>query len=307
MTERGSTQIGRIVGALEVGGTHVAATAVDTGNWQLLAPIQRVSLDPAGSADALTDGMASCARAVLTAAPILQLTSWGVAMPGPFDYATGIARYTGVGKFESLDGVAVGGRLRDGLFGTAGQRDAEGAVRFGNDADAFAIGEYLAGATRGISRTAAITLGSGIGSCFLADGQPVDTGDAVPPGGEAHLIRVDGVPLEEIASRRAILSAYLAATGKQLDVKEIADRARHGQAAAVSVLDDYASTLGGALGPNFARFGVEKLVVGGSIAGAWDLFDPAFRAALPDPELAIAISADAERSGLIGAASLALT
>ncbi|SOD74032.1 glucokinase [Jatrophihabitans sp. GAS493] len=289
------------VGALEIGGTHVAATAVETSTWQLIAPVQRVSLDPAASAAELLDGMGRCARSVQATDPALTLRSWGVAMPGPFDYERGVAQFTGVGKFESLHGIDVGAALQQVLGGSR----TSVAVRFGNDADAFALGEYLAGAARGTARFAALTLGSGIGSCFLADGRPIAAGPDVPPGGEAHLIRSDGVPLEDVVSRRALRAAYRSATGVERDVKEIAERARAGDAAAALVLADYARGLGSALGPYLQRFRAESLVVGGSISGAWDLFDAAFRSTLADPALAIAISENSERSGLIGAASFA--
>ncbi len=78
-------------------------------------------------------------------------------MPGPFDYPTGVGRFAGVGKFESLAGVDVGAGLRERLTGRAER------LCFLNDADAFAIGEYRAGAARGHQRVVCLTLGTGWG------------------------------------------------------------------------------------------------------------------------------------------------
>ena len=61
----------------------------------------------------------------------------GVAMPGPFDYDTGIGRFHDVGKFDALNGVDVGAALRPRRPGLPP------AIAFVNDAAAFAIGEWI--------------------------------------------------------------------------------------------------------------------------------------------------------------------
>lgn len=102
---------------------------------------------------------------------------WGVAVPGPFDYAKGVALFAGVGKFEALYGVDVRAALLGGLW----QRP--GDVVFLNDAHAFLAGEWTGGAAHGHRRAVGITLGTGVGSAFLADGLIREDGSGVPPGG----------------------------------------------------------------------------------------------------------------------------
>jgi glucokinase len=230
-----------------------------------------------------------------------------VALPGPFDYANGIARYEHVGKFDQLQGVDLGAglaaRLGPGLK----------AITFLNDADAFGIGEVALGAA-GLSRRAVcITLGTGVGSSFLADGIPVKTGADVPPDGSCYLLEYRGRPLEDTVSRRAIRRAFAAAAGleehdaRTPDVRDIAEASRAGDAVAEAVLEDAFAAVGEATGPYLARFGAEVLIVGGSMAGSWDIVGPAIRkglaAAAPDlGRLALRKAERSEEAGLVGAA-----
>ena len=288
------------VAVLEVGGTHVSAAWVDRDGW-LVEELPRAELDPAGSTERLLAGLATAGERL--AAPTG--TAWGVAVPGPFDYARGVAHYAGVGKFEGLTGVDV----RSALYERLPERP--GSITFVNDASAFLIGEWLIGTARGATRCAAVTLGTGIGSAFLDRGRVVDSGPDVPPEAEVHLLRHDGLPLEDWVSRRALRRGYAARCGlwrDDPDVKEIAELARTGDPAASATFDAAFTVLGEVLGPWLERFGADQLVVGGSIAGAWDLIARPLRTGLSrrsDCRYAIGLAAEPIRSPLVGAAHVA--
>jgi glucokinase len=169
------------------------------------------------------------------------------------------------------------------------------------------LGEWVAGAARGDTRCAGLTLGTGVGSGWVADGRIVDSGPDVPPGGRAHRLEVDGVPLEDVMSRRAIRRAYATRTlDEQADVREIAERARGGDPVASDVLSRAVRALGAALGPYVRRFEAQVLVIGGSMAAYWDLFEPWFVTGFGDHAPKIVTAADAEHSPLYGAAWYAL-
>ena len=284
--------------ALEVGGTHVSAALIDTAGWQIVpGTLHRRGLDGQWPAATLVGEFLAAARTLALTAH----AHWGVAMPGPFDYVHGIGLFEDVGKFDSLRGVDLRAALCEGL------QPAPASVSFLNDADAFLLGEWVHGAATGYSRCAAITLGTGAGSSFLADGEIVDTGPDVPPDGRAHHLCIDGRPLEDVVSRRAIRSRYAALTGDAAaDVREIAERARAGEDAASAVIDAAMDALGVALGPWLERFGAEVVVVGGSMSASWDLFGPAFTAALRRP-VPVVVARDRENAPLLGAARYALT
>ncbi|MFJ4758888.1 ROK family protein [Streptomyces sp. NPDC088763] len=262
---------------LDVGGTHVTAALVDPSTSVTLpTTVVRRPLSSDAAADDILDAIALAASAL----PTGHTLSWGVAMPGPFDYATGVGRFTDVGKFESLRGVDVGAGLLERLDGRAAR------LRFLNDADAFAIGEYRAGAAAGHRRVVGLTLGTGVGSSFLAGGRPVHTGPSVPPSGHVHRLTVHGGPLEDTVSRRGIRARYAAlrATSQDglslLDVHDIAARAMTGDAAAAEAFRYAFDALGRALAPWIDRFEAAAVVIGGSMAQSWHLIHPALTTGL---------------------------
>ena len=213
-------------------------------------------------------------------------SDWVVAIPGPFDYGRGVGLFRDVGKFDRLYGVDVGQGL------TARIRPSPSTVRFLNDADAFGVGEYAVGAARGHDRAVCITLGTGVGSAFLDQGRPVNSGPTVPPDGSIHLVLHEGRPIEDTVSRRAIRTAYAAAAGVASadlapDVHVIAERSRHGDELARAVLTHAFVGLGAALAPLVHRFEASMVVIGGSMIGSWDIIEPAVRLGLfgtaPDP------------------------
>ncbi|MFI1226533.1 MULTISPECIES: ROK family protein [unclassified Streptomyces] len=302
------------VPVLEIGGTHVTAALVDmeTGLPVADSVVRRPVSADAGAREIL-DSFTEAAR--LVAAP--DHAHWGVAVPGPFDYAAGVGRFRGIGKFEALHGIDVGAELRERL-------PHPRAVSFLNDADAFAIGEHHSGAAARRNRSVCVTLGTGVGSSFLVDGRPVTEGSTVPPEGRAHRIVVDGLPLEEVVSRRAIRSRYVRAAGlpggaEGPDVSAIAALARGEDPHAAAAISGCFTTLGRALAPWCAVFRPDVMVVGGSMAASFDLIGPALRAGLATGAGAAGPGADAlvaamdlrtalrpEDAPLIGAAHWAL-
>lgn len=263
------------VPVLEIGGTHVTAALVDMASGLPISDsVVRRPLSADAGAGEILDSFAEAARH--TRAPAR--ARWGVAVPGPFDYAAGIGRFRGIGKFESLHGIDVGAELRARL-------PHPRSIRFLNDADAFAIGEHHGGSAARHHRSVCVTLGTGVGSSFLKDGLPVTEGPTVPPGGRAHRISVDGLPLEEAISRRAIRARYARAadldrSAEKPDVSHIADLARRDDRHAVAAIRGCFSTLGRALAPWCAAFRPDVMVVGGSMAASFDLIGPALRAGL---------------------------
>lgn len=246
---------------LEVGGTHVTAALVDAVPLAVRST-RRVPLDAQGSADSIMGELVAAARALGELPP----STWGVAIPGPFDYEAGVGRFAGVAKFDALNGVDVGAWLTRELASVE-------AVGFLNDADAFGLGEAVAGAGRGLARSVTITLGTGVGSAFVRDGACVHDGDDVPPGGYAHELEVAGKPLEETASRRAIMAGYRARGGADLDVADIAGLAIAGEAAALGAFRDAYEGLAVGLAPYLIAFEAEALIIGGSIARSWQLVE----------------------------------
>jgi glucokinase len=294
-----------LVPVLEIGGTHVTGALVDPTTMQVLGgSVVRGGFVDVDSAD----GILSTITATANSIPAVgngdrDRRNWGVAIPAPFDYSTGVAWFEGVGKFDSLRGVDLGARLRELVV------PSPATVTFVNDADAFVLGEWVGGALQDTRRCAGLTLGTGVGSGFVVDGTVVRDGRGVPPDGSVHRLLIDGRPLEETVSRRAIRGAYAAATGDaEADVDDISERARAGSPEAMGVLARAMRSLGSAVGPWLARFEPELVVIGGAMSRSWALFEPSFAQGCSDVGVAvprIVVSDSGESAGLRGAAYVA--
>jgi glucokinase len=283
-----------VVGALDLGGTHVSGGRVHLDS-AMLDPRSRMSetLPADASRAELVAAISRVARSI--AGP--KVRRLGVAVPGPFDYATGISAIAH--KLEGLHGVD----LRSELYAASALPD-RAAVLFLNDAEAFLLGEWWAGAARGHRRVVGITLGTGIGSAFSEDGAIIRSGAHVPPDGELYRLRFRGADVEQTISRAALRSAYSTGSDDGLDVEQIAERARAGEPAAGRVFEDLGTALGQFLTPWLRAFGPTCLVVGGSIARSWELFELPLRAELePIPGLrTVTVAEQIDDAPLLGAA-----
>ena len=286
---------GEVVTALDIGGTHVSAARVELASAAVDPEARcRLPLAADGSRAELLGCIVRAAASVAAAGS----KRVGVAAPGPFDYERGVSLLRH--KLEPLHGVD----LRRELAGALALGDGS-SVRFVNDADAFLLGEWWAGAARGYARAVGITLGSGLGSAFLADGRIVDTGPDVPPEGALHLVPFRGAPVEDVISRRGLLARYGAGAG--VDVEQVAERARGGEQLAGDAFADVGRALAEFLLPWLRAFAPACLVVGGSIARAWDLMRPAAEPVLaraPSLEL-VSVAANIDDAPLLGAARYA--
>lgn len=281
---------GDVVAALDIGGTHVTAGVVDL---------------TAGTVDAgsrthvsLRNGSRLRADIVGAASSVLRpgIDRLGVAVPGPFDYDAGVSMIEH--KLRGLYGVDLRAELAGAL------RPPLHAVHFVNDAEAFLLGEWWAGAARGHARAVGITLGTGLGSAFLADDRIVRSGPSVPPGGELYVLTFRGAPVEDTISSRGLLAGYMGREAEPVDVEEVARLANVGEPSARRAFDDFGRALAEFLAPWLHRFEPSCLVVGGSIARSWELFEHGLRAELESVGSleSATVAAQLEDAPLLGAA-----
>ena len=153
-------------GVVDVGGSHVTAALVEGSGPFRVRSRRSAALDSSAPREDLLRQLAGVASP-------LAASSWTVALPGPFDYVRGRGDFAGVAKLGSLAGVDLRAELAARL-GVPG-----GRVQFVNDAVAYALGEWTHLVVP-VSRFVCITLGTGVGSAWLADGDPVDSGPDVP-------------------------------------------------------------------------------------------------------------------------------
>ena len=280
---------------MDVGGSHVTAALVDVAARTVLRRARRDVPHTAPLGQLLGGWMAAGLEALGdSTGPVGHI---GIAVPSPFDHLAGVSGMEH--KFSALLGRPLRLELTLKLAGTP----LEGVpIRFGNDADLFALGEWWAGAGRGSGRMIGLTLGTGLGSGFIDHGRVVTSGPEVPPGGELWSVPFRGERSETFACGAALPRLSLARGGEALTAHQLAQRAGTGDLAALEVFQKFGMDLAEVLAPWMDRFQAERVVLGGNVSRAFDLFAPSLRASLGGGE--VMVSEHFETAGLLGAAAL---
>ncbi len=284
----------------DIGGSHISCAVVDLSSGKIIDGT-RYKGDVNNKADKVTI-LKSWADALCKSIENIddrELAGIGFGMPGPFEYHKGIARFAQVEKYYGLNEVDVAKELAELL-------KIDVPLRFMNDASAFAVGEAWLGSAADALRSMSITLGTGFGSAFVADGVPVVDGDEVPNMGCVwHLPYADGIA-DDSFSTRWFIKRYKEETGLLVSgVREIAE-ATDTNSKASSIFTQYGSNMGEFLGPWLKKFGASVLVIGGNVAGAYQLFGLAFEKALKSQgiEIQIRLSKLKEDAAIIGSARM---
>jgi glucokinase len=197
----------------------------------------------------------------------------GFGVPSPIDQRRGVVVQC---VNLPLEDVA----LRDLMGGRLGL-----PVGLDNDANAAAIGEWRAGAGRGVENLVMLTLGTGLGGGVISGGRPFR--GATGAGAElGHVVIVhDGRPCQGACRGRGHLEPYvtgLAATaaareafGPAADAHRLVRLADEGDEKARAILADIGRYLGSGMGSFANVFEPELIVVGGGFGvAAWDYLLP---------------------------------
>ncbi len=279
---------------LDIGGSHVTSALVDLDQRIIVPPsLHRLDLNPDASAD---DLLSIWTKAAQQAQGAFQINHIGIGMPGPFDYETGISRLEH--KFAALYGLNIGKKLQQTL-------STDIPIYFGNDASLFGLGENWAGTARGYERIIGVTLGTGLGGGFIANGRILYAGQGVPPdGGIWNLPYLEGIA-EDYVSGPSLVKHYATKTGKTLTPREIAQAATQDKIAHESY-QELGFHLGKILKPWVESFDATCVVVGGNIARSWNLFADSFAHSLQNPNVNLASSQLYDEANLLGAAALGI-
>ncbi len=291
---------------VDIGGTKIRA-AVVTPDGEVLA--SATAPTPAGGEAMLDVSADLVARATASAgAPVAAV---GVGAAGVVDPGTGEV-------LAASDSFVdwVGTNLRSGLASRTGL-----PVTVANDVDSFLVGEATWGAVRGVGSAAGIALGTGVGGALWLDGALYRGAGAageighMPGFGDARCTCGQRGHLETLASGRSVERRYAelarAVRAGGVGATEIESRARAGDETAVRVLADAGRAVGSAVLVLAALLDVGHVVVGGGLARAWDLLEPALRDRLRDEPPVSGHTIEVRRAVLggdatvVGAAALA--
>jgi len=309
---------------IDLGGTFIKFTLIDDalspkGHLELATPTQQ-------GPDKVIETMASGARQLIqqVGISISELSGVGVASPGPIDSDSGVV--ISPPNIPGFNNIPLRARLADALGIPA---------ILENDANAAAMGEFLCGAGKDADILIMLTLGTGVGSGIIINGNILrgshnagaETGHMiVEPNGEPCPCGQNGC-LERYASaaavaqyarrlieqedRQSTLSEILQRAGN-LDAADVNRAQIDGDALAKEVWDRAMYFL--AIGcVNLARlFDPEVIILGGGMAKAGENLNEPLRHhynelcwTLTESKTSLVLSALGNKAGVIGAAAIA--
>lgn len=292
--------------ALDIGGTKIAAGLVDADG--VLLQQFRVPTPRSSHAEEVWAAASSVIGEALAAGgPVCAV---GISSAGPIDLPAGAISPLNIGAWR---GFPVVDRVAAAVPGVA--------VRLAGDGLCMALGEHWRGAGRGARFLLGMVVSTGIGGGLVLDGAPYDgrTGNA---GHVGHVVvDVDGPPCacggrgcaEAIASGPRMAAWARGQGWSGSDARELAAAAEAGDPVAVRAFGRGARAVAAMIASVAAVCDLDRVVIGGGVAGAGPvLFDP-LRAALGDylgldfvRDLTVLPAALGGQAGLVGAAALVL-
>jgi len=289
---------------VDVGGTKILAGVV-TREGAVVRRHERAT--PHESQDAVVAELEAAVAELLSD----DVEAVGFGVPSPIDLRRGLV-------VECVNMPLADFALREHMQERFGR-----PVGLDNDANAAAIGEWKAGAGRGVDDLVMLTLGTGLGGGIVSGGRPFRGAN----GGGAELGHVvivhDGRPCQGNCHGRGHLEPYvtgLAATaaaqkafGPAADAHRLIRLANEGDDTAAEILADIGRHLGSGMGSFANIFAPELIVIGGGFGVAgWDHLIPAAEEVLrrealrPARDTVRVVKAElGTAAGLIGAAFVA--
>lgn len=298
MVEQGQSFIGIDIGGTNLRGALVSVEGIVLQRFRTLSVIHE-GYEP--FLDRLQEGVAG----LMASADSLGLPvgSVGVGVPGLID-RQGVV-HSSVNMLP-LEGLA----LQETLAARLGL-----PVRCANDANLIALGESRYGAGQGLASLLVVTIGTGLGSGLILNGQLWEGSRGFAAEFGHVTVEPQGHPCP--CGNRGCLEQYVSATalrrlGRGRAADELSQLARGGDLEAQQLFSQLGRYLGIALAGLLNVLNLDGIVIGGGVAASYDLFEPALRTELQQRTFSqimegvqIRRAALGDDGGLLGAASWA--
>ena len=298
-----------MIGAVDIGGTKIAAGIVDH-NGKVLSKLESP-----------TDATGGYAKGLARIIDMLRRTSKdaGAEISGIGIGSTGVV-YPGSGAFGDVD-LLPGWQGNNPVHDLA--REFNVTVALENDADASALGEAGWGAGKLKSRLIYVTVGTGIGGGIILDGQLYRGADMAHPEISHHVIDPSGPDCscgyrgcwESLATGPAMAAWFNAnsegdrRSAESLSAAQICQLAKRGDELAARAVEREAYYLGLGLANLINLFVPDVIVLGGSVMKSATLFLDGIRKVIrqgcrfvPYEKTELALASLGEDANLIGAA-----
>ena len=288
---------------LDVGGSHITAGVIAVNDMKLMeASLCKESFDSNLPADAVMDIWERVIRTSWKNSGVGELSGISVCMPGPFDYKNGICWIKGQTKYEHFYGLDVRKLIQNRL-----DLANDFPILFENDADSFGKGEVFKSNENRLKKVMAVTLGTGLGACFIEKGLAITAGDSVPKDGELYNAIYKNSIAEDYVSARGLINNHFELSGSKVSSGlEIFNLAKAGDKSAIEAFQKLGEDLAAIVAPWLKIFGAESFIIGGKIANSSAFFLPSFEEKIKKEgcNVKVSISSDNEIAALLGATSL---
>jgi fructokinase len=250
----------------DIGGSKLAAIALDEQGAELGRDRQKVPRDYRGTLDALTHMAEALGHGAAR--------SVGIALPGMIGAAGELVRVVNLPWLE-------GRPLRADLEQALGLR-----VAIANDANCFALSEAIDGAAAGAAVVFGVILGTGVGGGIVVDGKVLAGANAIAgewghnplpeAGRDAAPLQVCGCGrvgcIETWLNGAALTRDYLASTGRDEDAAEVARLAEADDGDAKAVIARFEQRLARALASIVNILDPDVIVLGGGLASIASIY-----------------------------------
>lgn len=285
---------------VDIGGSHITSAAVNLRTFKILPnTTYSVKINNKASKEVVLKEWSKAINKTIDSASLTGKANIGFAIPGPFNYKTGVAMFEGGNdKYESLYKVSILDELPKHINGE------EVNLRFLNDATSFGVGVSTQGRAKNHSKLIAVTLGTGFGSAFIKDGVPQVNTNEVPVGGCLWDKPFKSGISDDYFSTRWCIERYHQISNELVKgVKEIAEANNE---YSKTVFNEFGTNMAEFMIPYIREFNAEIIVMGGNISKANELFLTVFKDVLikTGVQVEIEISTLMEDAGIIGSARL---
>jgi glucokinase len=289
----------QIVIGVDVGGSHITSAAIDLSTLQIIQNSTKTSkINNKGTKEEILRDWSFVINETIQCVPQVKEVKLGFAMPGPFHYKSGLAKFENNDKYENLFNVSIPEELPKFL----NVKNVE--LRFLNDATSFGVGASQVGKAKTYNNVIAVTLGTGFGSCFITKGIPDVNSSTVPKDGCLwDKPFKDGIA-DDYFSTRWFEDTYKEKSGKKIKgVKEVVEANNEYSKA---VFSEFSLNLAEFMSPVIEQYKPELIVLGGNVSNASEHFIPKLKEELKKKNLKVkfTVSTLMEEAAVIGCARL---
>ncbi|PIF00719.1 MAG: transcriptional regulator [Maribacter sp.] len=285
---------------VDIGGSHITSAAVDLRTFGILENTTfSAKIDNKAPKDVILKDWSKAINGTIGSVSMQTTANIGFAMPGPFNYRTGMALFEGENdKYENLHNISIPEELPK--FIDSGKAN----LRFLNDATAFGVGVSTQGKAKECQKVVVVTLGTGFGSAFINNGIPQVNSDDVPQDGCLWDKPYKKGISDDYFSTRWCIERYYEITSER--IKGVKDIAAVDTDDSRMVFNEFGANMAEFMAPFLKKFQAEIIVMGGNISKASDLFLPKLKSDLQKKglQLGFEVSPLMEDAAIIGSAKL---